>query len=104
MVGRIDLLLFHSDASISIVELKAENRPSEVAAGIGQLCMYAAAIPRALHEKQRPAVIRRILAAHVPVDQSIDLVCACTLAGVRFAYLPSFASFKQQMDSLPCEV
>jgi hypothetical protein len=95
--GRIDLLLFHADGSVSIVEAKAENRATTIAAGIGQLCMYAAALPSALHKKQRPTTIRKVLCAHLDPAKCAILIAACEMAGVRFAYLPPFSTFRKMM-------
>lgn len=98
--GRIDLLLFHVDGSVSVVEAKAPDRPTTIAAGIGQLCMYATALPRSLHAKQQPALIRRVLCAHVRPEECADIIAACEMAGVKFAYLPPFKMFKSKMDAL----
>lgn len=98
--GRIDLLLFHTDGSASIVEAKAEDRPVVIAAGIGQLCMYAAALPAKLHAVQQPALIRRVLCAHLPPEKCGGLIAACEMAGVKFAYLPSVKYFKSMIDAM----
>jgi hypothetical protein len=97
--GRIDLLLFHIDGGLSIVEAKAENQPVIVAGGIGQLCMYAALLPAALG-RMNPAYINRILVAPLAPEKCIDLLKACELAGVRFCALPQFSILKSQADAL----
>lgn len=98
--GRIDLLLFHRDGGVTIVEVKSEGAATVIAAGIGQLCMYAAALPKKLHKSQQPAYIRRVLCAHAKPGSCEWLIAACDMAGVRFAYLPSFKQFKGQMAAL----
>lgn len=98
--GRIDLLLFHADKSMSIVEVKAENDVRIIIAGIGQLCLYAAKLPAKLHKDQQPKTIRRILCASVAPGKGADIVNACRMAGCEFAYLPPFSMFKSKMDSL----
>lgn len=98
--GRIDLLLFHADKSMTIIEAKAEYSFPAIVAGIGQLCMYAVKLPAKLHKDQQPTFIRRLLCAHCPAEEASDLVHACKLAGCRFAYLPSYAEFKEQASHL----
>lgn len=87
--GRIDLLLFHADASVTIIEAKAQIRLNQVAAGIGQLCMYAALLPQALSPHQQPTSVRRVLCAPVEPDQCEALFRACDSAGVMFVPLPT---------------
>lgn len=98
--GRIDLLLFHKDRSVSIVEVKAEFCMRVIAAGIGQLCMYAVTLPGKLHKSQQPPHIRRILCAHVQPKKAGNIIAACKLAGVEFAYIPSFKEFKSDMQTV----
>lgn len=98
--GRIDLLLFHVDGSVTIVEAKAENGAMQISAGIGQLCMYAALLPTILTGPQKPTAIRRLLCAPIDPQDSLPLLEACKTAGVQLGYLPSFATFKQCADSI----
>jgi len=98
--GRIDLLLFHEDGGVTIVEAKPETEVRMIVGGIGQLCMYTALLPAALHEARRPAYIRRVLCAPIVPEKSLDLVAACRLAGVDFVPLPSIALFKGKIDAV----
>lgn len=98
--ARIDLLLFHTDRSVSIVEAKAETDMRSTAAGIGQLCLYAALLPQVLIGDQSPALVRRILCAPVEPEKSLNLMRACEMAGVQFAHLPTFATFKARAEAL----
>jgi hypothetical protein len=98
--GRIDLVLFHVDGSVSLVEAKAQGSGREIAAGIGQLCMYAVAFPLALKNAKRPTCIRRILCAPIAPEKSLSLVAACNMAGVTFAHLGLVDYFKAQVDAI----
>ena len=94
--GRIDLLLFHNDGGISIVEAKADRLPREIALGIGQLCMYEAG----LRKKMRPAYINRILIAPIKSENSLEIMSACELAGVKFIHLPKFKKIKGDIEAI----
>lgn len=97
--GRIDLLLFHADGGVSIVEAKAFHNTSGLAAGIGQLCVYATLIHDALG-KYHHAYVRRILTAPIEPERSVTIMAACEMAGVEFAHLPPFRVLQQQLDRL----
>lgn len=88
--GRIDLLLFHADGGVSIVETKTPRSISGMAAGIGQLCVYASLIRKALGDAYRPAYVRRILSVAIEPEASLTIMAACEMAGVEFAHLPPF--------------
>jgi hypothetical protein len=98
--GRIDLLLFHIDKSVTIVEAKAENGANTIAAGIGQLCIYAAALPSCIARNGDVPVIRRVLCAHVQPDKAVNLISACNMAGVKYAFIPSHKTFKKHFELL----
>lgn len=80
--GRIDLVLFHSDGTISVVEAKDALDERSVVAGIGQLSMYAVQIGYS----KTASGIRKILT--VPVEgnnpNSLLIDRACRDAGVIF--------------------
>lgn len=92
--GRIDLLLFHSDGGMTIVEAKAATTAPKIAAGIGQLCYYASVLPQVLSERQQPKYIRRLLCAPIEPPQAAVLMSACELAGVTFRPLPTVGYVK----------
>lgn len=98
--GRIDLLLFHTDGGVSIVEAKPETNPVSVAAGIGQLCYYAAALPQKYSGSKRPAYINRFLCAPIKPERSLTLMAACEMAGVKFVHLAPFAVFRACLDKV----
>lgn len=98
--GRIDLLLFHADGGVTIVEAKPETEVRMIVGGIGQLCMYSVLLPAALHASRRPAYIRRVLCAPLAPEKSVDMIAACRLAGVDFVPLPSFALFKELIEAV----
>ena len=99
--GRIDLLLFHADGGMTIVEIKADSsNVNDIAAGIGQLFMYSIALPAALADRQKPKYIDLILCAPVAPARSLSLMQACMVAGVRFVHLAPYSVLKSHIDAL----
>ena len=99
--GRIDLLLFHQDGGVTIVEVKADNADVlAIAVGIGRLHMHSAALPAALPGDEQPAYINRILCAPIAPERSLWLVAACEQAGVQFVHLGLFEGFKVKIDAV----
>jgi hypothetical protein len=96
--GRIDLLLFHADGGVTIVEAKAQSDQRSIVGGIGQLCLYAQALELMFRENP-PKYIDRILVA--PIADNIDLCVsiggACKMAGVS---LVALKSYQETMDLL----
>lgn len=99
--GRIDLLLFHADGSVSIVEAKAAGPVGLIAAGIGQLALYSALLPGVLW-RQQPTTIRRILVATCEPDIAAVLMRACQQAGAEFRCLAPFSAVQEQFQTLVC--
>ena len=97
--GRIDLVLFHRDGGVTIVEAKAENQARFIAAGIGQLCMYASVISESL-KKTEPTYINKVLVAPIKPEDSLHLMNACQMAGIRFAHLAPFDVLHGQIGKL----
>ena len=96
--GRIDLLLFHSDGGISIVETKGHGAPREIAGGIGQLHVYAVLLPQAMRRMPAPKYVNLVLAAavaHEDPERALTIAKACESAHVRFLNLPTV---KQMRD------
>lgn len=93
--GRIDLLLFHKDGGISIIEAKSDGTAKEIAMGIGQLCLYEVGI----QNKFSPKYINKILVAPLSPDKSIPLIQACAVAGARFAPIPCFEVLDAKISS-----
>ena len=99
--GRIDMLLFHHDGGVTIVEVKADNpNVLAIAVGIGRLHLHAASLPAALSSSQQPTYINLILCAPIAPERSLGLVSACDQAGVKFVHLGSFAGFQAQIDAI----
>lgn len=98
--GRIDLLLFHVDGGVSIVEAKPGAHPVSIAAGIGQLCYYAAVLPTKYPKGSSPAYINRFLCAPIAPERSLALVEACDMAGVKFVHLAPYSVFKARIDAI----
>lgn len=94
--GRVDLLLTHCDGSASLVEIKGERSVIEVAAGIGQLLIYEAAL-RLQWGNAGPALVRKILCSHVPLQSTASLIHACNEAGVSFVCLGAHDGFAALM-------
>jgi len=97
--GRIDLLLFHKDKGISIVEVKAQNDVRTILAGIGQLCLYEVGIRKKM-VRRPPKYINRILTAPIEPSVSLHIMEACEIAGVRFAHLPIYKLFSAEVNEL----
>lgn len=97
--GRIDLLLFHADESVTIVEAKCEGSLRNIVAGIGQLCLYEARLRRKFRPTRGEVVIHKVLCASYPLDRADDLFIACEAAGVSYAYIYPFKEFKGRIDS-----
>lgn len=98
--GRIDLILFHMDGGISIIEAKSEYDIRTIAAGIGQVCMYAAQLPSAIRKSKPPKYINRILTAPIEPERCTYLLKACEMAGVKFVPLPSIGLMKSLAENL----
>lgn len=81
--GRADLVLFHNDGTVTVIELKGPGDDRKILAGIGQVTMYAVQIGYA----RTARCIRKILAAPVKGEDSEHLAEACAAAGVRFVPL-----------------
>lgn len=96
--GRIDLLLFHADGGVSIVEAKPETNPVSVAAGIGQLCYYAVALQAKYPKGAAPAYMNRFLCAPIKPERSLLLMQACEIAGVKFVHLAPFSELKAGLE------
>lgn len=96
---RADLVLFHIDGSVTIVEAKSQTRSViELAGGIGQLLVYASALPKTLGYE--PPETRLILAFPRIEEQQEDdsLNAACMAAGVRPLRLVSPAEMYRMVD------
>lgn len=79
---RVDLVLFHANDGISLIEIKGQNAVREVVAGIGQLFLYESlfreSFPRA------PTYIDKYLISPVQGLESEKVDKACVAAGVNF--------------------
>lgn len=88
--GRADLVLFHDDGSVTVVEVKDAGDDRHILSGVGQLSLYAMQVRMALPD----AKVRRILAAPVDGSRSRHLLAACDLAGVVFEPLGPLAEHR----------
>ena len=83
-----DLVVFHVDGSLTIIEIKAANLPlRDYCTGIGQLAYQAGAA--VIDFAKPPSMIRRVLAIPNPVSEEVSL--ACWMAGVTVLPLPTVA-------------
>lgn len=96
--GRLDLLLFHADDTLTVVEAKADGSNRDIAAGIGQLCVYASLLPGVL--TRQPKSIRRLLCAPVEPERAVILMRACELAGVQFQPLATYTQVRSFTERL----
>ena len=102
--GRVDVVLFHADGSVSLVEVKsAIVSRREVLAGVGQLCYYATQAPRSL--RIAPGVtLRRILCAPVEPEDMLALTPACDMAGVMLRNLPPYITIRTELGAYRAEI
>ena len=97
--GRIDMLLFHSESEVSIVEAKSSGRPSAVCGGIGQLFMYEAALIKKF-KKSKINKINKILVAPIDGEDSAPIIEACNIAGIEFAHYATYNEILKQRTNL----
>ena len=97
--GRADLVLFHRDCGISIIEAKASNRCGVVAAGIGQLFLYEAEARMKFKGPHAPKYVNKFLCAPMAAEDAMPIWSACRLAGVKFIHLKEFEPFKDSLSS-----
>lgn len=90
-VGRADLVMFHIDGSISVVEFKNAGSNREILSGIGQLLMYAVQ----LGYSRVATTIRKILTAPVVGAGNSLLLETCEKAGVLFEPLGTLDEHRQ---------
>jgi hypothetical protein len=93
--GRIDLLLFHEDGGMTILEAKGWAQPAKIASGIGQLFYYASVLPSVLSARQQPKYLRKMLVAPVSPQEAVPLLGACQSAGVDFRPLPTIDQVRE---------
>lgn len=93
---RVDMVLFHKDGGISLVEIKADSDIRTVASGIGQLFVYEAEFPLSKFGKHiSPKYVNKILASPTPPERAYKVMRACHLAGVHYACLASHGDVKE---------
>jgi hypothetical protein len=87
--GRVDLVLFHSDGGVSLIEVKGANGSRDVVAGIGQLFLYEAMFSQSKPKAKAPAYIDKFLLAPITGKSADKVDRACALANVKFVqYAP----------------
>ena len=79
--ARIDLILFHSDGGVTIIELKAEQPECDVVKGIGQLFYYKVLLAEKMRKSPPPKYVNLILAAPLQPEKSLGVMKACEAAG-----------------------
>lgn len=90
--GRIDLVLFHEDDGISLIEIKSGYRAREIVAGIGQLFMYESMFMDSFKGKLLPKYLNKYL-IFPSISEVSDLYVekTCELAGIGYFVYPSFS-------------
>lgn len=80
-IGRVDRLLEHDDGSFTTVEIKPSGSRRDIAQGLGQAVMYAAAMRITLNDERdvRPALF--VSSNHDPY-----IAAACDMAGVTYLH------------------
>jgi hypothetical protein len=95
-LGFADLVLFHADGGVTIIEAKGSDGNRMVSSGIGQLFMYEAAYR--LQASCSPAYVNKVLCAPVGADKFMPTWRACELAGIRFIHLAEFKALQSALD------
>jgi hypothetical protein len=95
-VGFADLVLFHADSGVTLIEAKGADCNRTASSGIGQLFMYEAAYR--LQASCAPAYVNKILCAPVGADKFMPTWRACELAGIRFVHLAEFKALQLALD------
>lgn len=102
--GRVDVVLFHHDQSVSLVEVKgATVSRRDVLAGIGQLCYYATQAPITLR-LTHGAPLRRILCAPFDPEEMMELSPACDMAGVLLRNLPPYLTLRAELAAYRADI
>ncbi len=96
-LGFADLVLFHRDNGVTLVEAKGPHCNRVLCAGIGQLFMYESALRKQTGSRP-PAYVNKILCAPVSAEESMPTWHACELAGVRFVHLARFPDLQSALD------
>lgn len=94
--GRVDLLLYHTDGSLTVVEAKDSSCSREIVAGIGQVLFYESMI-----RKSNPGQkLRRRLVVLKSQWVTEHVRNACSVADVGLVVLPDMESVRRQMAAL----
>ena len=100
-VGRIDLIMFHLDGGVTIVEAKGNTDVRAIASGIGQIFMYESVIRDNFRENKKPVYVNRILCAPIDdMDKFSKIEKTCNLARVNFVGMSSFKRMKKMVNKL----
>jgi len=95
-LGRVDLVLFHKDGGISLVEVKADSDLRSVCGGIGQLFMYEAELPLSKFGNGiKPKYVNKILASPLSPEKAAKAIRACSLAGVKYVCVARHSDVKE---------
>ena len=89
--GRIDLVLFHEDDGISLIEIKSGHGAREIVAGIGQLFMYESMFMDSFKGKTLPKYLNKYL-IFPSISEITDSYVerSCEVAGINYLVYPSF--------------
>ena len=98
--GSIDLVLFHADHSVSLVEFKAGGTVRDAVAGIGQLFYYESAFMASCPRQMTPVFVRKHLVSPVRGKVAERVRAACSQAGVGFLQYQSFPAIDQHKSEL----
>lgn len=92
--GRVDVVLFHEDESITLVEVKGDTEVRQIVGGIGQLFLYEAHVPHSL-PSLASVKIHKTIACTAPPERAALAIRACHIAGVHYACLGTFHDLKR---------
>lgn len=96
--GRVDLILFHLDGSISVVEAKATSDYEKICKAIGQLMFYATQIG---FQRPCPPIRKIIIAPAVGKDvQTLLIDSTCRNAGIEFVPMGTMCEQQEPWEDL----
>lgn len=96
---RADLVLWHEDGGVSIVEAKGDGAVTGVVAGFGQVSMYALMYLQQCGTRP-PAYLRKYVVAPIVPEHMALCTLAALSCNVQFVPLPRFEGFKDQIAAL----
>ena len=87
---RIDLVLFHVDGGISMIEIKSGNSPRIIVSGIGQLFMYESMYLDSYKNSKPKYLNKYLIFPSISEVSDSHVEKACEVAGINYLVYPGF--------------